>query len=142
HSGVDVPLPIGIAEVGLPDARVGEPPAEFDSGCRDDLLRIDDEPVPLRIRGETAEVLEREELSVEPCGPASIELAAGRHDVRSTPGRVTGMDTDTVALASEAGGGPLDPGAWADAPTASAGAPEVEVTDDGPVSVTAEVSGL
>jgi arabinofuranan 3-O-arabinosyltransferase len=140
HSGIDVPLPIGIAEVGIPDAVIDAPPDEVDTGCRDDLLSVDGEPVPLRIVAPTEQVLARAELTAEPCGPDQLLLAAGSHDLRSAPGSRTGIDIDAVALTSAAGGAALAPSDWG--ASATRVTPELVVTDDGPVSATVQVPAL
>lgn len=106
HSGIHLPLPVGIAEVGIDDLAVGDPPDEFDSGCRDDLLTIDDDPVPVQIVGSTDDALDYRPLDVQVCDGAvdGIDLAEGEHILRTAPGRDVGIDIDQVLLTSGAGG--------------------------------------
>jgi arabinofuranan 3-O-arabinosyltransferase len=141
HSGFDIVLPMGIAEVDLGGFTVEEPPERFDSGCRDDLLTIGGQPVPLRVTGTTAAALGRQELDVALCDDLSeVNLSAGEHVLRSTPGRRSGLDIDSVVLTSDAGGGALAPSAW-QRPTGPAPG-ELTVSDRGPVSATVQVTEL
>jgi arabinofuranan 3-O-arabinosyltransferase len=142
YSGDLIPLPIGIAEVGVPGHQLDPPAATFDTGCRDDLLTVDGDALPVRVSGRTADALARRELTVEPCSRAGGEVAldAGEHVVRSTPGRVTGIDIDAVALTSDAGGDALAPAAWTD--TDPRPTPDVQMTAHGPVDATVTVEGL
>lgn len=140
HSGLDIIMPVGIAEVGIPGVEVGDPPDTFDSGCRDDLLAIDGAPVPLRITGSTDDALDREPLAVELCGGATaVDLEAGEHVLRATPGRRTGIEIDQLLLASAPGGAPLPLDERAD--TDRPAPPDVEVVEKGRVSATVTVEG-
>ena len=60
------------------------------SGCRDDLITIDDEPIAIR---------ELPHAAFEMCGPP-IALDAGQHSVVSAPGAQTGFDIDRVVMRS------------------------------------------
>jgi len=79
-------LPVGIAELGvsgIPQAAVTGRP---DDACRDDLVRVDDIPVAVRVSGDDA---------LEGCdGP--VTLGAGSHVVRSGVGLDTGIDVPEV----------------------------------------------
>ena len=92
-----VALPISVAEVRVGDsARLG-PPSPVDTGCRDDLVRIDGRSVPVRITGSAADALARRELQVEGC--ASTTLGAPESLLVTAPGSRTGFDIDQLVLA-------------------------------------------
>ncbi|MBL8775670.1 MAG: DUF3367 domain-containing protein [Acidimicrobiales bacterium] len=98
-------LPSGIAELAGPGLAADPLPGRLDTGCRDDLLSVDGEPVPLRFRGTTEAAFAGDPLDVTRCGPAAGErlaLDAGTHEVASTPGATTGLDVDRVVLTNEA----------------------------------------
>lgn len=118
--------PVGIAELGIPGVLLPAGEAEFDSGCRADLLQIDGEPVPVRITGTRVEAERREPLSVELCGASALSLAEGEHVLRSTAGDVSGIDIDSLVLQSDPDN---DAAVAADAEGAL-----VEVLDEGRVS--------
>ena len=72
-------------------------PETLDTGCRTDLLSVDDAGVGLRVTGRTADLLAGGTADVEVCdGP--LDLAAGTHLVRSTTG--SGLQVDRVVLRS------------------------------------------
>ncbi|MCB1004642.1 MAG: hypothetical protein KDB35_10715, partial [Acidimicrobiales bacterium] len=80
-------------------------PDRLDSGCRDDLLTVDGEPVALRYRGTAEDALAGEALDVTRCGAGADErlaLDAATHEVASTPGATTGLDVDRVVLSNAA----------------------------------------
>ena len=101
-----ISLPIGIADLGIPDTRIGAPAATVPGGCRSDLLTIDGHPVPVALSGSTSAALQGEGLTVTPCGAdaAGITLGSGSHVVLSAPGATTGIDIDQLALDSAPGG--------------------------------------
>lgn len=100
-SGAPLEHPVAIAEVGLPGAAVPAPVTAIDTGCRTDLLEIDEQPVPVRISGPSASALSGAALTLEACG--EVALGPGSHDLRAAAGHVTGLDLDQLALVS---GGP------------------------------------
>jgi hypothetical protein len=105
-------LPVGIAELGIPGVTVPPAATSVPSGCRTDLLTVDGKPVGLRILGSTQSAANRDGLSMQACGPGvdgsgALALGPGPHVMRTTPGRVTGIDIDRLVLASDKGGGPL-----------------------------------
>lgn len=95
------------------DARSPEDPGLIDTGCRNDLLTLDDRPVPVRITGDAAAAANGRHLLIEGCGPVSIP--GGDHDFRARPGELTGIDLDQLVWCSQSGGaacsgrGPLLP---------------------------------
>lgn len=104
-SGSPILLPSGIVEVGLPQVPSPSPDEPFDSGCRDDLMRLDDMAVPLRVTGTFGEASTGAVLHVEECdtGPT---LAGGSSLLETTRGTTSGFDLDLVGLDSAPGGDP------------------------------------
>jgi hypothetical protein len=101
----NVTLPPAIAEVGF--AGVPQPapaPAQIDTGCRDDLLRVDGQAVPVQIAGPAADA--RNGLPITPCGGAALSLPKGSNTLASTAGLSTGIDLDRVVLSSDPAGAP------------------------------------
>ncbi len=99
-------MPAAIAEVGIPGVQRDPVPATLPSACRDDLLTIGGEPFPVRLVGDAATAQSGGAIDVEPCaGPVTLD--AGDHVVRSSPGRVTGLDVDGLVLGSDADGSPM-----------------------------------
>jgi arabinofuranan 3-O-arabinosyltransferase len=98
-SGLPKVLPLGITNVRIGDTPnletdLAEP---LDDSCRDDLLTLDGEPVPVRIIGTQGQAITRAELAVETCsGP--LLLDAGTHVLRATPGALSGFDFDRITL--------------------------------------------
>lgn len=94
-SGVPQVLPVALAEIafGAPNDAPPERPSEE---CRDDLLRLDGRPLPVRLRPDAADALARDELRLEACQP--LELAAGVHRLDAVPGSSTGLDLDRLVL--------------------------------------------
>lgn len=101
-SGLPTVLPIGLAEIQLGDvAVVGRSADEaLDATCRDDLITLDGEPVPVRLIGTRGGALSRSELRLESCTP--IRLGSGGHRLDAAAGTVTGIDIDRVVLDSAA----------------------------------------
>lgn len=88
-------LPVAITEIdGISPAidAVAVPP------CRDDLLTIDGVSIALRV--DAAALLRGDAVDAVPCDETTFDLAAGTHRIVSTSGRSTGIDVDTVALAT------------------------------------------
>lgn len=154
YSGQPTVLPVALAEVGLGAFAVERPDGELDAGCRDDLLEVDGEPVPLSIQGTVEEALSRQSLAVRTCDPdratgddaptadgASgpvLTLGEGEHRLRATPGATTGIDLDGLALGSAPGGAAQVAGTDAGEPPLPA--PEVEITGEGRVTTDVAVT--
>jgi len=98
YSGLPDILPVAIVEV---HDGPNTPPVRpwYDSGCRDDLLKVDDHPVEVRISGSISDALARRPLKIIPCGPA-LQLADGEHRVAGIAGAETGVDIDRLVLTS------------------------------------------
>jgi len=96
------------------------PSTEIDTGCRDDLLWIDDQAVPLRITGSTIDAISGKPMQVAACD-GSTGLTAGDHELITAPGIGSGWDIDRIVLASGVGLSPdfmteepiPEPPAWA-----------------------------
>jgi hypothetical protein len=145
-----VDQPAALAEIGLPGPTVPARPARFDSGCRDDLLSIDGEPVAVRITGTMDDALARRPLTIATCGGSAgpVPLGGGEHDVRAVPGDLMAIDVDQLVLRSAAGGkasaatGPLAAEAIAARTDPEATAtPRLTVRHNGHDHVEVEVSG-
>lgn len=94
-----VVLPAGLADVSIgPRTAV---PERVDTGCRDDLLTLDGEPLSIRIEAAPADLLAGAAIEATPCTPM-LELDAGTHRLSSTGGSATGLDVDRVVLADSA----------------------------------------
>jgi hypothetical protein len=100
----DAPPPVAIAEVDLPGPKVPELSRRVDSGCRDDLLTVNDRPVPVRVRGTTADALAARPLRLAPCGDRRTVTLRTENLLSSTRGSTSGIDVDQLVLRSAAGG--------------------------------------
>ena len=92
-------LPLGIAEIAFgtsPELAV-DLDGPLDDRCREDLLSLDDRPVPVRLVGSRAEAINRGELAVIACG-TPLELETGWHRLRATDGAISGLNIDRVVL--------------------------------------------
>ena len=101
-SGLPRVLPVGLTELQLGDAPNEARSADeaLDGSCRSDLIRIDGEPVAVRLIGSRGDALARSELQMESCEP--IRLTAGSHRLDAAGGARTGFDIDRVVLDSAA----------------------------------------
>jgi hypothetical protein len=106
-------------------------PADVGTVCRDDLVRIDERPLPVRLLPPEAP---DDPATVEACEP--VDLTAGSHRVTATSASDTGWDIDQLVLSSDADGRPA---AVAPRGTPSEAAPPVRTTDESTSSVEAEV---
>ena len=104
----EVSQPVAVAEVGLPGPKVPALPDTFDSGCRDDLLFVDDEPVPVRITGDMDAALQAQPMDLTTCDGSPLSLEGGDHEMHTAPGLLTTIDVDGLVLRSAAGGAASD----------------------------------
>ena len=79
-----VVLPAAISELSLGERSVV--PDRLDTGCRDDLLHLDGEAIPVRIEGAVADLLTEEAVEAVPCEAATLTLADGTHRLTAAPG--------------------------------------------------------
>lgn len=95
RTGAATVLPVAIDEiVGVTAV---DPPTDFDTGCRDDLLVLDSVAVPVRISGTVDDALSGQPLDVETCAPL-VSLDSGRHDLSTLDGAVSGLDIDRIVI--------------------------------------------
>ena len=86
-SNAPVRMPIGIAELGVPELSAAVPSGSFDTGCRLDLLDIDGTPVGVDIAGTVADATSGKPLQGEPVRPLRR-----RHLPRQRRPRVAGNE--------------------------------------------------
>ncbi|MGQ0803305.1 MAG: discoidin domain-containing protein, partial [Actinomycetota bacterium] len=143
----DTPIvtPAAVAELGLPGVTRSPVPTSLPADCRNDLLTIDDVPVPIRITGTAAAAEALAPLAVERCDASTpITLDDGDHDLVAAPGADTGIDLDGLTVGSEAGGGPLALGERGTVPPVAQTrpqAPRVEVVESGRTEMKLRVEG-
>ena len=77
--GEPVTLPVAISELSAGPRTDG--PARIDTGCRDDLLSVDGQPVPIRISAAVSELLAGAAVHAAVCGDGRLALAAGDHEL-------------------------------------------------------------
>ncbi|HLN05080.1 MAG TPA: alpha-(1-_3)-arabinofuranosyltransferase family protein [Acidimicrobiales bacterium] len=113
YSEKPITMPVGIAEVGLPGVRFTpeSQSARLPSVCSSDLLRIDGQPVWLKVSGTVGATEELQGLTISGCGPDTngIALGAGTHTLVAIPGKITGWNLDRLVLDSAPGGAALPP---------------------------------
>ncbi|HEU5148950.1 MAG TPA: alpha-(1-_3)-arabinofuranosyltransferase family protein [Iamia sp.] len=102
-SNSPVVMPVGIAEWGIEGIAADIPTGRFDTGCRDDLLTVAGEAVPVRVTGTVEDALAGDALDLALCDGA-LDLPAGGSQLRTARGRDTGLHVDTLTLRSAAGG--------------------------------------
>jgi hypothetical protein len=123
--------PLAFTEVTIPGITPAGGTATVPSPCRNDLVSVDGQPVPVEVRGATNDAARG--LTIVPCGDP-LSLSAGRHQIVAAPGSATGLDVDQLVLMSAAGGGPAtDARARLGAPPPAVGA-RVRVVHSGPTS--------
>jgi hypothetical protein len=122
--------PVAITEWGIPGLQVPTVPADIDSGCRTDLLKIDGHSVPVRITGAASAAGAVNGLDVRTCVTRRIALAAGPHVLATARGKDVGFSIDRVVLAS-----------GLHTSTTVPAVPTVEVTKQGSTTVRVHVSG-
>ena len=99
-------MPIGIAELGIDGLSAVTPNQPFDTGCRTDLLTIDELPVGIELTGSLDDARNGRPLAIALCGPdaAGVALGPGDHVLRAAKGLDTGLDLDRLVLQSSASG--------------------------------------
>jgi hypothetical protein len=101
-----VMAPVAIAEASFAGVPTVATTGSLSAACRDDLVRVNDARVPVRIVGSAEEA--RAGLAIQPC-VGSIALDSGSNTVASAPGVDTGIDIDRVVLSSDAEGAATPP---------------------------------
>ena len=101
-------LPIAIAEFGIP-VTVAPLPLTLPATCRTDLVSIDGTPQSLALSGFVQDALNRQPLNLLPCSVQpdyaaipSNSLAVGDHRLLTAKGLDSGIDVDSIQLASVA----------------------------------------
>ncbi len=95
-------LPVGVATIAIDGLAPLRAAPALDPGCRDDLLRLDGTPLPVRVSGSTDDLLSGKAATIVPCSTAPLELAKGTHHLTAAPGLRTGIDLDQLVLRSSA----------------------------------------
>ena len=146
HENRPIVMPVALAEVAIPGVARTTAPAALPPACRNDLLTVDGDPVPVRLVGTTADAVAGRGVDLEPCVDGLV-LDPDDHLVQTARGVDSGIDVDGLVLGSDAEGDAmsLGPGgalgeATAPSPDASA-APRVRVTEDGRTEKTVAVRG-
>jgi arabinofuranan 3-O-arabinosyltransferase len=104
-SNGSVRMPVGIAELGIAGLDAVTPSGTFDSGCRSDLLTVDDQPLDIELTGTVDDAKAGRPLTVALCDPSTpLALGPGNHVLRAAKGVDTGLDLDGLVLQSSAGG--------------------------------------
>jgi arabinofuranan 3-O-arabinosyltransferase len=94
-----VELPAAIAELSIGDRTLI--PDRIDTGCRGGLVRVDGQPVDLRVFAPVADLLAGEPVAAVPCGEGTLTLDAGLHRLTTTPGASSGLHVDRIVLESD-----------------------------------------
>ena len=136
YTGQDIVTPIALVELGIRGLEAPPIPEMLDSGCRDDLIQVDGNPIPIRIQGLTDDALDGRGLIGNLC-EESVSLSEGQHLVETTDGRFTGFNIDRVVMVSAKGGEAAE--SWSE--IADPIGAKVEVISSGRTSLEAEISG-
>ncbi|HWE55434.1 MAG TPA: alpha-(1-_3)-arabinofuranosyltransferase family protein [Acidimicrobiales bacterium] len=141
YSGITDILPVGIAELGLPDVVQPAAPSDLPTVCTGGLLQIDGQPIDVEVTGTSTDALGGQQMAIAPCGNSAggVELAAGSHTVTTSPRLPSGWSIDQVWLGSAAGGAPASGVAAAQAPAAPT--PPVRIDHQDRTSLTVTVTG-
>ena len=111
-------LPIGITELTGAGIVPTALPSTIDSGCRTDLLSVNQRPLAVRFTADTRQLLAGQSAAAVPCDATdTLSLPAGESIWRTTAGAATGIDVDRIVLSSAAQTEPAR--VQADAPSAS-----------------------
>lgn len=140
YSGVPIPMPVAIAELGIPGVSQPAPTGPIDPACRSGLLTVDGKDVPVSLHGSAADAVARNPIPFEACTPPEgLALDAGDHLLRTATGRDVGIDIDQAVLRSAAGGA-ADPATGFISPTTDpTTVPTLDPGRDGRTKVTATV---
>lgn len=99
-TGLDVPAPIGLAELSSDGWTAIRPPTFVDTGCRDDVVTLDGSPIPVRIRASVTDVLDGRAIPVSLCDASTVTLPSGRHVLASVDTSQSAWVLETAVLRS------------------------------------------
>lgn len=137
YTGDPIAMPVGVAEISTAASDVAPTTPAVDTGCRDDLVEVDEQPLSIRITGATSDALRGEGLEVTACdGP--IDLDTGRHTLRAVAGTVTGIDLDRLVLRTGSFG-TGSAAAGSSATGSAADPPDVQVIESSAASASASI---
>lgn len=141
-TGRAIVMPVGIVDLGIAGLRAGTTPANVSSRCRADLVSVDGTPVPISLRGRTADLLAGQAIDAVACPNAALDLPAGTSTLRTEQGARTGFDLDRLTMRSAAGGA-ADPATdlLVAEPSADTRRPTLRVTHRGRTSIDLTVAG-
>jgi arabinofuranan 3-O-arabinosyltransferase len=131
-------LPLSVTEIEVGGTSVPPRPDVIETGCRDDLVNVDGEAVPVRVSGTTDDALAGRGLDVTGCGAVSIP--GGERLFTTADGRDLGIAVDQLTWCSAGGGAPCADPAELVPPVAST-APRVTVTDSDDATVEVRIDG-
>lgn len=138
YSNLPVIMPVAIAEVDIDGLTMAPASGAFSSGCRDDLLTVAGQPVPVEVTGTIDDAVARRSLTVTSCDDQPLNLDSGEVVIEVADGRATGLDLDQLLLASDAGGLALATGSL---PRQVPVGPPITVDSSGRVSTAGSVDG-
>jgi hypothetical protein len=102
RTGERTELPVAISEIDLTSDRQVAFPAQIDTGCRADLVRIDGRPIGIRLTGDTDRILAGHPFTVSGCSldgaPQTITVGGGRHRITTASTQHTGIGIDRIIL--------------------------------------------
>ncbi len=99
-TGLNLP-PFGIAGIDLPGLKVTSDPTTLPATCHPNALVINGARVGLEFVGSVRDALLLNNIAVRTCSGEMIRLAAGSNLIQSSPGAMTGIDLNTLVLASQ-----------------------------------------
>jgi arabinofuranan 3-O-arabinosyltransferase len=108
-TGESIATPVGLVDLGIDGLDAPPLPEEIDPSCREDLVEVNGEAVPVTLQGTTAELLAGEAVDIALCPGTELDLPTGRATIRTANPGFTGFDLDRLVLRS-APGGEADPG--------------------------------
>lgn len=95
RTGRPVRHPVGVSEVR--GATITSLDRVWSSDCRDDLVRLDGQPLGLRLSGRVTDLVRGEAFTVETCAE-SVVMTPGAHVLDTTAGLATGIDLDRIVF--------------------------------------------
>ena len=137
-----VVMPIGIVDLGIDGLVAPGLPSRVAGDCRQDLVEVDGTPVPVALRGTTADLLAGRSIDLAACPSDALDLPTGTRTLRTTAGTSTGIDLDRLVLRSAAGGESDDAtGPLVAATEPGTGRPDIRVDHQNRTSIDLTVTG-